>query len=66
MRCQNCNYTLWNLTTRECPECGTPFLPSAQDFQPNSVRFCCPGCDQDYYGTSPRGHLVPSAFSLPS
>ena len=31
MRCKTCDYPLWNLTTRVCPECGTPFLPSQFD-----------------------------------
>jgi endogenous inhibitor of DNA gyrase (YacG/DUF329 family) len=62
MRCQQCEYRLWNLTSRQCPECGTPFAPSEFDFAPNTVRFCCPHCDQDYYGTSASGHLVPDAF----
>jgi hypothetical protein len=63
MRCQTCDYPLWNLRSRTCPECGAPFLPSAFDFVPNSVRFCCPDCGQDYYGTSERGHLVPDSFN---
>lgn len=62
MRCKNCDYRLWNLTSRRCPECGTPFLPSDFEFTPNSVRFCCPHCGQDYYGTGEKGHLAPIAF----
>jgi hypothetical protein len=62
MRCRVCDYRLWNLTARRCPECGTPFLPSQFDFVPNSVQFCCPHCGQAYYGTGARGHLVPAAF----
>jgi hypothetical protein len=26
------------------------------------VRFCCPHCDQEYYGTAANGHLEPTAF----
>lgn len=63
MHCKNCEYVLWNLTTRQCPECGAPFAPSQFEFVPNSVRFCCPHCRQAYYGTSARGHLVPEAFA---
>lgn len=63
MRCRNCEYSLWNVVGRTCPECGTVFLPSAYSFAPNQVRFCCPGCDQEYYGTSAAGHLVPPEFS---
>jgi hypothetical protein len=62
MRCRTCDYPLWNLKTRQCPECGSPFLPGDYEFQPNSVRFCCPQCDQAYYGIAADGHLVPEAF----
>jgi hypothetical protein len=62
MHCQGCDYPLWNLKARQCPECGRPFLPSEFEFVPNSVRFCCPDCGQDYYGTGPTGHLVPDHF----
>ncbi|MBP7745162.1 MAG: hypothetical protein KA383_03445 [Phycisphaerae bacterium] len=62
MRCGTCNYRLWNLEARRCPECGTPFLPSQYEFAPNSVQFCCPHCGQAYYGTGARGHLVPDEF----
>lgn len=62
MRCKGCDYALWNLTSRQCPECGRPFAPSEFDFVPNAVRFLCPDCGQEYYGTSPRGHLEPEAF----
>jgi hypothetical protein len=27
------------------------------------VRFCCPHCDQSYYGTTKEGHLFPTRFS---
>jgi len=60
MRCKKCDYRLWNLPSRRCPECGTPFRPSEFEFVPNSVRFCCPHCSQAYFGTSPKGHLIPS------
>lgn len=63
MRCENCNYPLWNLRSRQCPECGTAFRPSQYEFARNSVRFLCPHCGQDYYGTGERGHLVPTEFS---
>ncbi|MHC5027150.1 MAG: hypothetical protein ACYTGR_10375 [Planctomycetota bacterium] len=62
MRCKQCDYVLWNLATRQCPECGESFKPSDYDFIPNQVRFCCPHCDQVYYGTTPQGQLEPSAF----
>lgn len=63
MRCKSCDYSLWQIKDRQCPECGIPFKPSDFEFNLNSVRFCCPHCQQDYYGTGERGHLVPSAFN---
>ena len=63
MRCRNCDYPLWNLTTSICPECGVVFAPSEFEFVPNSVRFCCPHCQQGYYGTDPKGHLLPQRFA---
>jgi hypothetical protein len=62
MLCKNCEYRLWNLTSRICPECGAPFAPSDFNFVPGSVRFCCPHCAQEYYGTALNGHLVPFDF----
>jgi hypothetical protein len=63
MRCRTCEYPLWNLPARQCPECGSPFKPSDFDFTRQKVRFCCPLCDQQYFGTDERGHLVPPAFT---
>ncbi len=62
MNCTTCGYALWNLRTRQCPECGEQFVPSQFEFITNSVAFCCPHCDQHYYGTGENGHLVPSEF----
>lgn len=62
MHCRTCDYALWNLTTRICPECGSGFLPSQYEFVPSSVAFCCPGCDQPYYGLGEKGHLIPRSF----
>lgn len=62
MRCKTCDYRLWNLPARRCPECGTPFKPSDYEFTINSVQFRCPHCGQSYYGTGARGHLVPIEF----
>ncbi|GMV97536.1 MAG: hypothetical protein AMXMBFR83_18940 [Phycisphaerae bacterium] len=66
MRCRQCEYRLWALRTRECPECGRPFAPSEYEFVPGSVRFACPHCDQSYYGTAANGHLVPTEFDCVS
>ncbi|MFW6058902.1 MAG: hypothetical protein ACODAQ_01895 [Phycisphaeraceae bacterium] len=62
MQCKVCDYRLWNLRSRSCPECGTAFAPSDYEFAPNNVAFCCPHCEQDYYGTDVSGHLVPRTF----
>ena len=62
MRCQTCDYSLWNLTRRDCPECGKAFVPSDFEFEPNAVQYCCPHCEQVYYGDGPGGHLRPIEF----
>lgn len=62
MRCKGCDYPLWDIAARACPECGLPFRPGDYEFAINSVRFCCPHCHQSYYGTGQKGLLVPSRF----
>lgn len=62
MRCRNCDYRLWNIASRTCPECGVAFRVSDFEFVRGSVAFCCPHCDMAYYGTDEKGHLVPSSF----
>ncbi len=62
MNCQHCDYPLWNLHSRTCPECGEGFLPSDFRFSKKSVRFSCPHCAQEYYGTGADGHLEPRQF----
>lgn len=62
MRCKSCDYPLWQIRDRRCPECGIGFKPSDFEFVLNSVRFCCPHCNQSYYGTGASGHLVPHEF----
>jgi hypothetical protein len=62
MHCTQCQYPLWDLAARVCPECGKPFAPSEYTFVNSSVQFLCPHCRQDYYGMGERGHLVPSEF----
>jgi hypothetical protein len=66
MRCKTCGYRLWHLTEQRCPECGTPFVPSEFEFVIGSVEFHCPHCQQRYFGTGPKGHLVPVAFECVS
>ena len=66
MRCTTCDYPLWNLKARQCPECGSTFAPDEYDFRPGTVRFCCPHCNQAYYGTDQRGHLEPTCFDCVS
>lgn len=62
MRCKGCEYPLWDLKARVCPECGLGFSPVDYEFVINSVRFMCPHCRQAYYGTGEKGHLVPQRF----
>ncbi|MFG0247309.1 MAG: YIP1 family protein [Phycisphaeraceae bacterium JB051] len=63
MKCKVCGYQLWNVQGHHnCPECGNPFKISDYNFKPNAVSFCCPHCDQDYYGTDEHGLLEPRAF----
>jgi len=66
MRCEHCGYRLWHLKSRRCPECGTEFKPSDFEFVPHAVQFCCPHCNQAYYGTSSQGHLRPVEFDCVS
>lgn len=63
MRCAKCNYSLFDIRERICPECGGPIVISKHIFDHCGVRFCCPHCDQQYYGTDPNGHLVPRQFN---
>ena len=62
MQCKQCGYRLWNIQSRQCPECGQAFVPSDFELVPGSVAFCCPHCDQTYFGTDEHGHLVPRGF----
>jgi hypothetical protein len=62
MRCLKCEYPLWDLKPGPCPECGEPFDPTSHQFRSNAVRFCCPHCDQAYYGDGEGGHLQPRSF----
>lgn len=62
MQCRQCGYRLWNIQSRHCPECGQGFTPSEFEYVPGSVAFCCPHCDQNYFGMDQRGQLVPSEF----
>jgi len=62
MNCKTCDYSLWNLRTRVCPECGSPFSIADFEMRAGSVRFCCPHCQQSYFGTDEKGLLVPREF----
>ncbi len=66
MRCRACEYPLWNLTARQCPECGAPFAPSEYEFKVGYVQYKCPHCGQSYYGTDEKGHLEPREFDCVS
>ncbi|MDG1360796.1 MAG: hypothetical protein P8P71_10175, partial [Phycisphaerales bacterium] len=62
MRCKKCDYPLWNLSPGACPECGDAFRPGDFEFRIGEVRFCCPHCDQAYYGDTDEGLLDPASF----
>lgn len=63
MQCKTCQYALWQIKPGPCPECGSPFKPSDFEFVGNAVRFCCPHCNQAYYGTDQKGHIDPPRFT---
>ncbi len=62
MHCTGCNYLLFNLTGRVCPECGLSFETTAYHFAPGSVAFHCPECDQEYSGNDAHGLPTPREF----
>ncbi len=66
MRCKTCDYSLWGIRDRICPECGGAFVPSEFEFARSAVAFHCPHCNQAYYGTSAKGHLTPRTFACSS
>ena len=66
MRCLKCEYPLWDLAPGRCPECGESFDPTDHRFKNGSVAFCCPHCDQTYFGEGEDGHLVPQQFDCVS
>lgn len=62
MRCPGCDTPLWKVRARRCPTCDRPFKPSDFRFRPNTVRFCCPHCEQGYLGAGPDGLPSPRRF----
>ncbi len=44
MHCQHCQYPLWHLSARRCPECATPFSLRDFHFRKNSITIRCPHC----------------------
>jgi len=62
MKCANCDYLLFNLTQPVCPECGVTFDVTGYRFEPDSVSFHCPHCDQQYYGNDAQGLPYPREF----
>lgn len=59
MQCHKCGYSLWNIASRQCPECGESFKPSDYHFKPGSVVYCCPECRRDYHSIDSDGNLSP-------
>lgn len=62
MNCQRCDYPLFHLNARACPECGEPFAVEWYRFEPNSVAFQCPHCAQEYFGNDEYGLPFPRDF----
>ncbi|MFA6046403.1 MAG: hypothetical protein WC718_15570 [Phycisphaerales bacterium] len=62
VNCRTCDYPLWEIRDRTCPECGSGFVPSDFRFPRGGVKFSCPHCGQAYYGTDENGQLEPREF----
>ncbi|MCK4871562.1 MAG: YIP1 family protein [Phycisphaerales bacterium] len=62
MQCRDCGYSLWNIPPGRCPECGKAFAPTGFTFRLRAVKFLCPNCRQEYYGTDLQGLPVPRSF----
>ncbi len=62
MRCEHCDYLLFNLLQPVCPECGRSFSIEQYRFDPGVVSFNCPHCDQEYYGNDEQGLPFPRQF----
>ncbi len=62
MECRSCGYTLFNLTEPRCPECNAPFDVTTYGFEPGSVQFGCPHCEQLYEGNDAQGLPYPRHF----
>jgi predicted RNA-binding Zn-ribbon protein involved in translation (DUF1610 family) len=50
MNCRTCGYSLFNLSSNVCPECGSRFDLRSYKFEPESVAFACPYCEHTYAG----------------
>jgi predicted RNA-binding Zn-ribbon protein involved in translation (DUF1610 family) len=48
MHCLHCGYALWQLTSSQCPECGTAFSLRQYRFKHHAVAFECPSCHERY------------------
>lgn len=53
VRCPECNYALWNLKARACPECGRAFSLDEWDFANSDALFACCACGEQLVGTKP-------------
>lgn len=54
VRCPDCQYELWNLSTPVCPECGRGFELGEWEFTASDARFACASCGERLSGTTPR------------
>ncbi|NRA59208.1 MAG: hypothetical protein HRU13_13940, partial [Phycisphaerales bacterium] len=68
MRCPACQYLLWNLRARVCPECGRSFELDEWDFENSDALFACGQCGGRLIGTTPESvpEACPSCGEVPS
>ena len=63
MRCQTCDYELWNLIPTACPECGTGWSFEQFRFRAGAAQFLCPHCEHAYGGNDAAGLPTPRHFT---
>ncbi len=65
MHCHNCQYPLWNLSSRTCPECGASFTLQDFLFLRDSARIHCQHCPHTYTAPAESGSLLRALPSPP-
>lgn len=53
VRCPECQYALWNLKARACPECSRAFSLDEWDFRNSDALFACRACGDRLIGHTP-------------